>query len=168
MKDHGYKYLRILEGPELDPQKRANRVRFGEVHSRDREWKRIFFLDESTFRAYSKRRSCYQRRDSRVYKGTLKYPSKVNLIGMISPRGPSLLILFTENMDAELFLKFLKLLKKDAANLYKDQNYRIYMDNDRKHTSGTVRSFVEKKGMDVPLDWPSPPLTSTPSRTFGG
>jgi len=56
LKNMGYKYLRILSSPDLDGPKKALRQSFAESHSRDRAWNRAFFLDESTFQAFSKRR----------------------------------------------------------------------------------------------------------------
>ena len=111
LKNFGFRYMRILKHKQ-------QRIKFANDHSRDHQWKNTFFLDESKFEGYSRRFACYQKSDSRVIRGRPKHPPKINLIGMISYYGPTRLILFTEDMDAKLFLRFFKLLQKDAKGIY--------------------------------------------------
>jgi predicted transcriptional regulator len=155
LKNLGYEFLRIVKKPALSQDQKVARLAFAEAHSRDRRWGTTFFLDESSFHAYSKRLSCYQKSMNRLTKGQVAHPQKIHLIGMISPKGGTRLITFEGILDGTIFARYLVSLKKDADKLYGTRHYRIYMDNDPKHTSKKAKLAIEKNHMDVPTDWPS-------------
>ena len=134
LKLKGFEYLRISERPRLSAEDREERLKFAKRH-RMHSWEETFFLDESTFRLGSHRSRAYQQPNKRLFAPVDKMPAKLNVIGMISFRGGSRLICFEENLDAKLFVSFLKDLKKDADRLYRRRNYRLCMDRDPKHTA---------------------------------
>jgi len=141
LKNNGYRYLRILKEPLMNNKHKQERITFAQNHSRDHEWKNTFFLDESKFEAFSRKFVCHKKPNERVVKGRPKHPPKINLIGVISYNGPSRLIIFTDNMNAKLFLKFFKLLEKDAKVLYSGRKYRIYLDKDSQHTADNTKDY---------------------------
>jgi len=151
----GYKYMRIQETPLMSNKHIQKRLEFATQHSRDHQWKRTFFLDESKFQAFTRNRSCFQKSNCRVTNPKPKHPPQINLIAMISWEGPSRLIIFEETLNSSLFIRYLKLLKNDAEKLYLCGKYRIYMDKDSKHTSKESQDEIKELGLNVPSDWPA-------------
>ena len=127
LRELGYRYIIIRKTPMISDDQRDARIDFSESHLRDHKWKRTFFLDEATFRAFSARKNCYQRAMNRVLKNQPKHPQGINMLGMISHEGPSRLILFEANLTGSLFRRYLKLLNRDAEKLYPSKNYRIQL-----------------------------------------
>ncbi len=151
----GLKYSKICTIPVLTERHIAQRLEFANSHGRDRMWERTFFLDESTFQAYSGQKACYQYPDQRVTKPHPKHPPKVNAIAMISSRGATRLVLFEGIMNASMFIELLEPLLQDARKLYPDGKFRIYWDNDPKHNSKLVKEYIETNELQIPQDWPS-------------
>jgi transposase len=154
LKEVGFKFLRILSVPRLTPKKKEARLNFARKHRHD-DWTSTFFLDESKFQVGSHRRYCYQRPKSRRTAQVDKFPEKLNLIGMISLNGGSRLITFEENLRADLFIDFLKDLKKDADKLYRRKSYRLVMDGDSKHTAGITKTYIKEASLKYLDDWPA-------------
>jgi transposase len=150
----GLVYKRIYTFPDIKPDQEEKRVTFGEAHEKDRMWRRTFFLDESTFQAYSGRKYSYQYPGERVGRPKPKYPPKIHAIGMISYRGPTKLLLFEGNLTAQRFIDFLKILIEDVKDKYGSYRYRLYWDNDPKHTANIVKEFIKSNKLNVPNDWP--------------
>lgn len=153
LKDVGFKFLRILTVPRLTPKKKQDRVEFAQRHRHD-DWLSTFFLDESKFQIGSHRRYCYQRPNSRRTAEVDKHPQSLNLIGMISSEGGSRLITFEDNMRADMFVDFLKALKKDADKLYRRKKYRLVMDRDSKHTANVTKAYIKETHLECLEDWP--------------
>jgi transposase len=153
LKQEGYKYLRVAKVPRLTVDDKENRLQFAKRHKID-DWTQTFFLDESTFRVGSHRNKAYQRSNKRLSIPINKVPAKINVIGMISSRGGSRLICFQENLDAKLFVTFLKDLKKDAETLYRRKKYRLCMDKDPKHTSQAAKTYMQEAKINWLEDWP--------------
>jgi transposase len=153
LKEAGYKYMRIKETPRLNDEDKGDRVKFARRHKGD-DWRQTFFLDESTFRLGSHRARAYQRSNQRLSVPVDKVPSKINVVGMISSRGGSRLICFQENLNANLFVSFLKDLKKDADKLYPRRNYRLCMDRDPKHTAKVTREYMKSAKISYLEEWP--------------
>jgi len=153
LKLNGYKYLRVIESPRLEPLDKENRVRFAKRHQGD-NWQSTFFLDESTFRLGSHRTRAYQRPNHRLSVPADKMPAKVNVIGMISSRGGTRLICFEHNLTANLFVTYLRDLKADADRLYRRRPYRLCMDKDSKHTAKTTKTYMQRARIESIEDWP--------------
>jgi len=151
----GLKYMRIKPHPLIKEEHIRQRLEFAKAHQKDRLWRSTFFLDETTFQAYSSKKYCYQFPDKRIVNPRPKHPPKINAIAMVSFRGPSRLVLFEENMTALNFLNYLKLLVSDAEEMFARGRYRIYWDNDPKHKANCVKGFLQSNGVKVPSDWPS-------------
>lgn len=142
----------------MSQQHRKNRVAFARNHQDD-DWSRTFFVDEKIFVVLPQT----NRQNTRFYatsrdqvpldiQGT--HSKKLNVIAGMSSSGTTPLFVFRENMTAEIYKRFLitSLLPK-ARQLF-GGNWRLGHDNDRKHTSKLVTSFLAEKGVAV-LDWPA-------------
>ena len=126
LRKQGYKFMRILPVPFLNSKHIIQRINFADKHLTDRSWKKSLFLDESSFQAYTKRKSCYQKPDQRITNPRPKHPPTIHLIALISWRGPSRLILFHENMTASLFVRYLEILNRDALKIYPENDFRLF------------------------------------------
>jgi len=85
----GYKYLRIIQAPDLDSSKKARRVDSAEKHSKDSRWERTFLLDDSTFRAYSKGSLAINWRIRESPKGSSRAPLRSASLDWSAPEGPA-------------------------------------------------------------------------------
>ena len=74
---------------------------------------------------------------------------------MICYRGPTRLIIFEHNLKAPSLIGYLDLLVKDAKILYPNDDFRICLDNDSKHTSKDMADFVLENNLNIVKDWPS-------------
>ena len=147
--------MRIHTVPYMKPIHITQRINFAKELLNDRKWRRTFFLDEFSFQAYSHKKYCYQNPKERVSKPRPKHPPKVHLIAMISYKGPTRLIIFEHNLKASSLVGYLDLLVKDAKVLYPDDDFRICLDNDSKHTSKDMADFALENNLDIVRDWPS-------------
>lgn len=156
LKDFGKEYLSTILKPQLKPDHITDRLNFALAHVNKPQkfWKTCFFLDEASFWCNTARKKCYQYRDQRVSAATVKYPGKVHVIGMISAEGRTRLLLFSDDMNAKMFVGFFKKLITDAKELYPRRHFRILMDLDPKHTSTLAKNYIREKELDVPK-WPA-------------
>ena len=60
-------------------------------------------------------------------------------------------------MNAKLFLKFFKLLEKDAKVLYSGRKYRVYLDKDSKHTADNTKNYQYFRQNDLSVPEYLPP-----------
>jgi len=151
----GLEYRRIRTIPLLTLDQKAKRVEFAESHKGDRAWRKTFFLDAVTFKAFSGKKYCYQYPDQRLTKPQPKHPPKIHGIAMISFQGPTRLLLFEGNLTAERFIEFFRILLEDAKELISASTLRVYFDNGPKHKAKIVKRFIESNKLNVPSDWPS-------------
>jgi len=150
----GFKFLRVIQVPRITKKHREDRLAFAKRHKKD-DWGFTFFLDESTFMVGSFKTRCYQKKNDRKTFPVDKHPSKLHIIGMISIKGATRLIMFQENLRATNLKEYLKALKKEADKLYSKKFYRFAMDKDSKHTSGTVQKFLQETRLEWLEDWPA-------------
>ena len=108
----------------------------------------VVFTDESTVqlaRYYSKCR--YKKDMPRPLKPKPKHPLKVHIWAGISMEGPTNIVIFTGNMDADFYIEILEsaLLPflRDHPNIE-----RFQQDNDPKHTSKKAAEMMRKTGIN--------------------
>ena len=150
----GFKFLRVVPVPRITLKYKEKRLAFARRYRND-DWDHTFFLDESTFLVGSFKTRTYQKKGARVIVPMDKHPAKLNIIGMISVRGATRLITFEDNLTAISFKRYLNTLKRDADQMYRRGDYRIAMDKDPKHTSGTATDYMEDVGLEWIADWPA-------------
>jgi len=73
----GFKYMRIHTVPYMKPIHITQRINFAKEHLNDRKWRRTFFLDESSFQAYSHKKYCYQNPKERISKPRPKHAPNI-------------------------------------------------------------------------------------------
>ena len=86
--------------------------------------------------------------------GRAKHPLKLMLLGGISNRGPTPLILFEGKLDSIDLLKiFNKNIKPFLTKVWPD-GHRLIMDNDPKHTSKLTQNWLKNNNVH---HWKTPP-----------
>ena len=77
---------------------------------------------------------------------------KVNCWGAICKGGKCSLKLFTQNMDAEFYVKILK-EKFNEMRSIGGKNWELQFDNDPKHKSKLAQEYLKKHKIAI-LEWP--------------
>lgn len=110
----------------------------------------VIYVNESTGEMCYSGRLFFHRHGLNMDKLPAKAPKpkhsyQVNVLGGISHRGRTSVCIFFGIMDSEIYQKILEdnLLPFAVAN-YQD-GFRLYQDNDRKHTSKSSRRWMEEK-----------------------
>jgi len=153
LKDQGYKWRPVKSTFLLEPKHFPARAKFAKTHMKD-HWLDTLFLDEATFRLHSSFSSCYQKEGQKVAFSKPKYSSKINVCAAISVNGPTRLFTFSENMDAALFKKILiDSILPDCRALC-GRGYKIAWDQDSKHTSSLVKTFLNSRHVTRLEDFP--------------
>jgi len=153
LQEEGYKWRPVKSSFLLDPKHFPARFKFAKTHMQN-SWLDTLFLDEATFRLNSSCSYCYQKEGQKVAYSKPKYCSKVNACAAISVHGPTRLFTFRENMDAELFKKILiDSILPDCRALC-GRGYKIAWDQDSKHTSSVVKTFLNSRHVNRLEDFP--------------
>ena len=85
---------------------------------------------------------------------TTKHAPKINVWAAFSSMGTFPICIFTDNMNSQMFIRILKGHLLRQAEVFFENEWRLVMDNDPKHTAKTVKKFVTEKVPEA-LPWPS-------------
>ena len=85
---------------------------------------------------------------------TTKHVPKINVWAAFSSMGTFPLSIFTENMNSKMFIRILEENLLTQADIFDQDQWRLAMDNDPKHTSKLTKEFLTG---NIPnqLPWPS-------------
>ena len=85
---------------------------------------------------------------------TTKHVHKIHAWAAFSSMDTFPLCICTQNMDSDLFLQIMEGHLIAQANVFHENNWRLVMDNDPKHTSRKVKVWLSQ---NVPkrIPWPS-------------
>ena len=85
---------------------------------------------------------------------TTKHTPKINVWAGFSSMGTFPLSIFTDNMNSQMFITILEGHLLTQAEVFHQNEWRLVMDNDPKHTSKVVKQFLSQ---NIPnhLPWPS-------------
>ena len=92
-----------------------------------------------------KRKTCRRIGQPRKLKPKPKHPLKVHIWGAISKKGAAPVVIFTENLTAVQFTKILEASLIPFVQSKFPRQHKFQMDNDPKHTSNFVHSFLKSK-----------------------
>ena len=143
---------------EMQERHKKERVLLARRHKHD-NWSKTIFLDETDLVVADKR----NRQNDRYYarsRGDVPptpknpHPIKIHAAAGITSSGASRLYLFSENMDAQLYKHILSSTILPDARKLLGNDFQLVQDNDPKHTSKLVTSFLAQKGVQV-LKWPA-------------
>jgi transposase len=148
-----------------DEEKRA-RLSFAEgyKHMTAEDWMKVMFADEKKFKGEGFMGQVWVRRpkgeaDNPAYQvQKFPHPVKLNVWGTFCGRGLGYCYIFNENMDGKLLKKILGSHLVESAELHFEQDppelWRLLQDNDPKHKSVLVRTWLHNHGISM-LDFPA-------------
>lgn len=122
-------------------------------------WERVVFSDESPFHVIFQQReqTWIRSNDPPLITETKKFPTKINVWGGFCATGVTDLVKIEGNMDKFQF----KYILENFCTKFMRQKFRmkrnkgkLQMDNDPKHKSKLVKSYLKQEHMFV-FDWPS-------------
>lgn len=155
LKEIGYKYTATLKIPLMTSQHIDDRMWFAQENRRT-NWDNAVFVDECTFMTYPFPKKAYQKPGQRVVYECPKKPAKLHVWGGITMRGKVTLHIFTENLTGLLYKKILwKKLLPSMRRLYGESRWVLVQDNDPKHTSKTVKNYMQKANIILCEGWPA-------------
>jgi transposase len=148
--------------PPLTEAHLKARIAWGEgyKHFEFEDWAKILWSDEASALCGNYGQVWVQRRVGEAWNPEYvthreKHPDKVHMWGCFSAYGMGDLYLFEENLDGPLMVKILKeCLLRSANRLFPPGQWFFQQDNDPKHKSHLVQSWIAQAGIDC-MDWPS-------------
>jgi len=150
----------------LTAEEKRARLSFAEgyLHMSEEEWMNIMFADEKKFKGDGFMGQVWVRRppgeaDNPAYQvPKLPHPVKLNVWGCFCGRGLGYCYVFNENMDGKLLKRILGTHLKESAELHFEQDppelWRLLQDNDPKHKSNLVRTWLFTNGISL-LEFPA-------------
>ena len=125
----------------------------------EEEWMKVIFADEKIFPGEGFWGRVYVRRpkgealNPEYCVDKIPHPVKVNVWGCFSGHGPGYCYIFNENMDGKLLQKVLGTHLIESAELHYDvehaERWYFLQDNDPKHKSTLVRTWLFNKGIQL-------------------
>jgi len=133
--------------PLLTADGRRRRLEFAQTYI-DTEWRHVLFVDEKSFHLFG-----HPNRQNDVVWETApenvppnvapKHPAKVHVWGAISYYGTLEPYIFQENLTAELYIDILEARLPAAPDLFPGRRWLLLQDNDPKHTSTKVVTWLK-------------------------
>jgi len=118
----------------------------------------VIFTDECSVQLEQHSRLCFRKLlQPRKLKQRPKHPVKIHIWGGISSHGATRIIMFDGIMNAKRLRRILEAgLLPFIEEKFGDErdDHRLYHDNDLKHSSAYIESFIERNHVNW---WPSPP-----------
>ena len=119
------------------------------------DFSNVIFTDECIVQLEQHSRICFHKRlQPRNLKQRAKHPIMIHIWGGISARGATRLVMFSEIMNATRFGTVYEAGLLSFIQERFPDGYRLYQDNDLKHSSKYIERFSEEKGVNW---WYTPP-----------
>ena len=151
LKKEGFISKPPVESYELSEGQKLARKKWWIDH-KDYDWENVIFTDEIAFKTGKKKTKRWMKKGDKNITSPRKYSKKVNCWGAICKGGKCSLKLFTQNMDAEFYVKILK-EKFNEMRSIGGKNWELQFDNDPKHKSKLAQEYLKKHKIAT-LEWP--------------
>ncbi|EYC34438.1 hypothetical protein Y032_0001g414 [Ancylostoma ceylanicum] len=149
--------------PFVSRKNRQARMRFARehLHWTSEDWSKVLFSDESKFNRLGSDGPRYVRRrpseefDPKCIRGTVKGGGgSVMVWGAMRRDGIDPVHRIEGIMDKNVYVDILKSVMQPYARNFMGQDYIFQHDNDPKHTSALVRTWLSSENVEV-LEWPA-------------
>jgi len=140
------KHYRIGKTTFLSDKHKQKGLQFAKKN-KNRNWKNVLFCDETSIKLQQsvnpKNNVQYAKSRNEVKPiETFKHPVKVHAVSGISWYGKTRLHVFSENLDADLYIKILNnIIIPDARKIFGNSEWVLLQDNDPKHTEESKGIF---------------------------
>ena len=151
LKKEGFISKPPVESYELSEDQKRIRKKWWIDH-KDYDWDKVVFTDETAFKTGKKKTKRWLKKRREKHYIIKKVFKKVNCWGAICKRGKCSLKLFTQNMDAEFYVKILT-EKFNEMRSIGGKNWELQFDNDPMHKSKLAQEYLKRHKI-VALEWP--------------
>ena len=155
LKEMKYSKIYPTNSPMVSEKNRQSRIQWAKKHKYPKSsWFKTVFIDEMSIWLSRGRIQMWTKSGKKRVAPTTKHAPKINVWAGFSSMGTFPLCVFTTNMDSLKFIEILEGHLLEQAKVFHQDDWRLVMDNDPKHTSKIVRAFIDKN-VPMQLPWPS-------------
>jgi transposase len=139
--------------PLLTQKHKKSRRIFQRLHNNE-DWRKVLFIDEKKCTIIQKPNS----KNDIIWAPlgtvidptpTIAHPLSLNIAAGVCYNGKTKIFIFKENMDGSVFKDILRDTIIPAGRKLLGANWKLYMDNDPKHTSKQCRSFLHENHIPI-------------------
>jgi hypothetical protein len=161
--DGGLRSFKLVKKPFISPKNKAARIKFAADHINwsVQKWKTVLFSDESKFNIKGSdglqrvRRPLNEALNPLYTKGTVKHGGGNTMVwGCFSGHGVGPICQIVGIMDRFVYKEILETHMLPYAEEDMPLKWTFQHDNDPKHTSVVVKSWLEQQSVDV-MKWPA-------------
>ena len=140
--------------PLLTEKNRLKRLDWARKY-KNKHWCHAIFADEASFWLHRGVVRLWTKPGEINYRPMVEHSAKVREWAAFSSMGTFLLCIFTENLTGDLFVKILEWHLIDQAETFHGNRWFLVQDNDPKHTSKVVRTWMDTNMKKNQFEWPS-------------
>ena len=140
--------------PLLSEKNRLYRIQWAR-NNIDNQWQHAVFADEASIWLYRGRVRMWTKRGMVRTQPTVKHSQKIHIWAAFSSMGTFPLCIFSQILNAELFVKILSTYLLAQAHVFHQDAWFLVQDNDPKHTAKLTKAWMEEKMPNKKIDWPS-------------
>ena len=150
-----YKKKYPANPPLVSERNRTYRVQWARKFKYPKKlWYQTIFADEMSIWLSRGKIKMWTKSDKTRIVRTTKHVPKINVWAAFSAMGTFPLCIFTENMNSEMFIRILEGHLLSQAEVFHQDQWRLAMDDDPKHTSKIAKEFL-RRNVPNELPWPS-------------
>ena len=156
MNDLKYNKRYTDKTPMLSEKNRIYRIKWAKKYRYPKKlWFQTIFLDEmSVWLSRGRIKIWTKSGKKKRLAPTTKHTPKIHVWAAFSSMGTLPLCISTQNMNSDLFIDILQTHLFAQAEVFHENQWRLVMDNNPKHTSIKVQKFLHEK-IPIPIPWPS-------------
>ena len=138
----------------LSEKNRLKRIEWAR-NNEHRDWRNVIFCDEASFWLHGGKVKLWVKRGKHRSLPMPKHSAKIHVWAAWSSMGTFPLIVFNQNLTGHLYSKILEWGLLAQADALHAGDWVLLQDNDPKHTSKVVKSWMEENMPGKLMDWPS-------------
>ena len=140
--------------PLLSEKNRIYRLQWAK-NNVNKPWEHAVFADEASIWLCRGRVRMWTKKGYERIQPTVKHTQKINIWAAFSSMGTFPLFMFTQILDAKLFVKILEVHLLAQASVFHKNNWFLVQDNDPKHTAKLTKAWMQEYMPGNRFEWPS-------------